>query len=106
MRDPNADISNLAQRIRDLEKSKGQRSSNFKSHRARVNEAHIEEVPAETNLIGAHPSIKPLHPPADNVKSKGQTPGQKGARPCRHCGSKNHWDYDCPHSDYQKKKKE
>ena len=60
----------------------------------------------ETNLIGAHSSIKPSHPPADNVVSKGQTPGQKGARPCRHCGSKNHWDYDCPHSEYHKKKKE
>jgi len=28
--------------------------------------------------------------------SKGKTLGQKGARPCRHCGSLNHWDFDHP----------
>ena len=89
--------------IKDLEKERHR--SNNHSHQAKVNKVESEEVPAETNLIGAHPSIKPSHPPADNVVSKGQTPSQRGARPCRHCGSKNHWDYDCPHGDYQRKKK-
>ena len=39
------------------------------------------------------------------MSQKGQTPEQKGGRPCRHCNSKKHWDYDCPHSEYQKKLK-
>jgi hypothetical protein len=100
--DPSADISSLSRRIRELERSRGSRN---RSHQAIANEVETEELLAEANAIGAHPSIKPAHPPADNIVSKGQTPGQKGARPCRHCGSKNHWDYDCPHSDYQKKKR-
>ena len=41
-------------------------------------------------------------PPADHVVSKGKTPEQAGGRPCRHCNSKKHWDFDCPHSDYKK----
>ena len=28
--------------------------------------------------------------------SKGKTPGQKGAHPCQHCGSLNHWDFNHP----------
>jgi len=45
--------------------------------------------------IGFHPSIKPKYPRDDSVVSKGKTPEQKGARPCRHCGSPKHWDFDC-----------
>ncbi|KAF8981323.1 hypothetical protein BDQ17DRAFT_1438474 [Cyathus striatus] len=26
------------------------------------------------------------------------TPESKNARPCRHCGSRKHWDYDCKHA--------
>jgi hypothetical protein len=103
MKDPSADLASLSQRIRDLERGK-HRSSNH-SHQARANEVESQEIPAETNVIGSQPIGKPSHSPADHVVSKGQTPGQKGARPCRHCSSKNHWDYDCPHSDYQKKVK-
>ena len=57
-------------------------------------------------LIGEHPSIIPQHPKANWIVSKGKTPDQKGARLCKYCGSGNHWDFDCPHSEYQKKKKE
>ena len=63
-------------------------------------------------MIGQKPSTnpnnnfnKPKPPPANHVVSKGKTPIEAGGRPCRHCNSGKHWDYDCPHSDYQKKKK-
>ena len=49
--------------------------------------------------MGAHPSLeKPRWPRDDTVISKGNTPELLGARPCRHCGSPKHWDYDCPHA--------
>ena len=38
------------------------------------------------------------YPKNDKIVSKGKTPEQKGARPCRHCGSSNHWDFDHPFS--------
>ena len=36
------------------------------------------------------------YPKNNRIVSKGKTPGQKGARPCRHCGSDKHWDFDHP----------
>ena len=51
------------------------------------------------NLVGYHPSLeKPHWPRDDSVVSKGKTPEDAGARPCRHCSSPKHWDYDCPHA--------
>ena len=86
----------------------------FSKHRARTHEVETEQIiEAEVNAIGQKPNgfsnnpitTKPLHPPADHVVFKKFTPEQKGGRPCRHCRSKKHWDFDCPHSDYQKKLK-
>ena len=102
------DNSNLMRRVRDLEKSINRSSK----HRARTHEVEVQEAEAETNQIGqksntpntnSNNTSKPKHPPANNVVSKGKTPEQARGRPCRHCGSKNHWDYDCPFSEYQKK---
>jgi len=113
------DNGNILRRIKDLEKSLNRGSH----HKARTNEVETVEVEAETNLIGQKPNnfsksnfatpnkpnfsnaTKPKYPPADNVISKGRTPAEAGGRPCRHCNSSKHWDYDCPHSDFQKKKK-
>ena len=50
--------------------------------------------------FGSADKSKPT--PADHVVSKGKTPIEAGGRPCRHCNSGKHWDYDCPHSDYHK----
>ena len=56
-------------------------------------------VPATTQLVGAHSSLeKPRWPRDDTVVSKGNSPEQVGARPCRHCGSPKHWDYECSHA--------
>ncbi|KDR65015.1 hypothetical protein GALMADRAFT_82397 [Galerina marginata CBS 339.88] len=38
-----------------------------------------------------------------NVSNKEFTPEEKGARPCRHCGSEKHWDDECKYS-YKAKK--
>ncbi|KEP45274.1 hypothetical protein V565_294030, partial [Rhizoctonia solani 123E] len=40
----------------------------------------------------------PPYPKDDNTVSKGKTPKDKKARPCRHCGSLMHWDRDCKHA--------
>ncbi|TDL15377.1 hypothetical protein BD410DRAFT_732786, partial [Rickenella mellea] len=51
---------------------------------------------ATARLVGWSPaSSKPPFPKDDSVVSKGKTPEQANARPCRHCGSGKHWDNDC-----------
>jgi hypothetical protein len=119
IKNPEANLDRIYDRLRDLERGKVRK----RVHQAIAEEPSAseneEEAPAEAhfikenpvpkpdnrkNLIGAHPSIVPKHKPADHVISKGKTPKQRGVRPCRHCGSGNHYDYDCPHSEYQKKK--
>ena len=45
--------------------------------------------------IGAHANFSSYQYLKNNkVVSKGKTPEQKGAQPCRHCGSGNHCDFD------------
>jgi hypothetical protein len=51
--------------------------------------------PSRANAIGQHPDIKPKYPRDDSVRSAKKTPQDVGARPCRHCGSPLHWDYEC-----------
>ncbi|KAJ7148468.1 hypothetical protein C8R43DRAFT_1129106 [Mycena crocata] len=51
---------------------------------------------ARANLVGWTPSQEPPKFPKDDRNvSKRATPQSKGARPCRHCGSGNHWDNEC-----------
>ena len=54
---------------------------------------------ANTNLVGwTQAASKPSFPKDDlNVSPRG-TPEEKGARPCRHCGSGKHWDRDCKYT--------
>lgn len=40
----------------------------------------------------------PNYPKDDRNVSKKATPASKGARPCWHCGSGNHWDNECKFS--------
>ncbi|KIJ41646.1 hypothetical protein M422DRAFT_80159, partial [Sphaerobolus stellatus SS14] len=50
-------------------------------------------------LIGSSPLLPPPTYSKDDPNiSKGKTPEDKGARPCRHCGSSKHWDNDCCHA--------
>ncbi|KAK0221308.1 hypothetical protein IW262DRAFT_1271414, partial [Armillaria fumosa] len=57
------------------------------------------ERTAWTNLVGASPNLPPPRFPKNdsNVSKWKFTPRQKGARPCRHCGSDQHWDPECEH---------
>ena len=54
---------------------------------------------AKTNLVGwSAATANPPFPKDDaNVSPKG-TPVSKGGRPCRHCGSDNHWDPECKYA--------
>ena len=56
-----------------------------------------KKKPFRRRPVGAHVQFSDYRfPKNDKIVSKGKTPGQKGARPCRHCGSLNHWDFDHP----------
>ncbi|KII96103.1 hypothetical protein PLICRDRAFT_97177, partial [Plicaturopsis crispa FD-325 SS-3] len=54
---------------------------------------------ARVNLVGASTNLPPpAYPKDDKNISPNGTPEAKGARPCRHCGSGKHWDYQCKYS--------
>jgi len=54
---------------------------------------------AWSNLVGWTGKMEPLKFPKDDLNmSKKATPKQKGAQPCQHCGSDQHWDLECKHS--------
>lgn len=54
---------------------------------------------ARTNLVGwSKNSTTPEFPKDDSNISPRGTPEDKGARPCRHCGSGKHWDPECKYS--------
>ncbi|KAJ3751600.1 hypothetical protein EV360DRAFT_89578 [Lentinula raphanica] len=53
------------------------------------------------NLVGSSPNLPPPQFPRDDTivsKLKRGTPEENNARPCRHCGSPKHWDFECKHS--------
>jgi transposase InsO family protein len=55
--------------------------------------------PSRSYLVGSSQGTsKPSFPKDDSNVSKKATPESKGARPCRHCGSGKHWDYECKHA--------
>ena len=54
---------------------------------------------ANVNLVRWSKNIgTPPFPKDDSNISPRKTPDSVGARPCRHCGSGNHWDNECRHS--------
>ena len=54
---------------------------------------------AHVNLVGwSKATANPQYPRDDSNVSPRGTPEEKGARPCRHCGSGKHWDKDCKHA--------
>ena len=54
---------------------------------------------AHVNLVGWSKSTSnPQFPKDDSNVSPRGTPEEKGARSCRHCGSKKHWDRDCKYA--------
>lgn len=54
---------------------------------------------ARSNLVGWSKSLPPPKFPKDDANvSRKATPESKGARPCCHCGSGQHWDYKCKYA--------
>ncbi|KIO22428.1 hypothetical protein M407DRAFT_62991, partial [Tulasnella calospora MUT 4182] len=54
---------------------------------------------AHAHLIGFHKDLGKLpFPRDDHTLAKGKSPEDKGARPCRHCGSPKHWDNECKYA--------
>ncbi|KAJ3751601.1 hypothetical protein EV360DRAFT_89572 [Lentinula raphanica] len=54
---------------------------------------------ARVNLVGSSPNLPPPQFPKDDSNvSKKASPEDKGLRPCRHCGSGKHWDYECKYA--------
>jgi len=67
-------------------------NKNFQTQRFHPRKAHV-------NMVGWTPSLEPpKFPKDDNNISPRKTPESVNARPCRHCGSGKHWDYECKHS--------
>ena len=64
----------------------------FQTQRFHPRKAHV-------NMVGWTPSLEPPKFPKDDKNiSPRKTPESVNARPCRHCGSGKHWDYECKHS--------
>ncbi|KAG9035796.1 hypothetical protein FS837_001816 [Tulasnella sp. UAMH 9824] len=101
----------LERRIRAIEQgnSRGQR---YSSRVNKVEAGRPKQAPprgksqstsprkdAHAHLIGFHRDLgKPPFPRDDKTIAKGKTPEDKGARPCRHCGSPKHWDNECKYA--------
>ena len=106
MRNPESQTYELEKRIKALESRSNNRSSRY----AQTNEAEAEanfvkKKSFRKKQIGAHAKFSSYqYPKNDAVVSKGKTPEQRGARPCRHCGSSKHWDFDHPFQGNDKRK--
>ena len=53
---------------------------------------------SEAKVHAITPQKKYPFPRDDSTKSEPRSPGSMGKRPCRHCGSPNHWDNNCKHA--------
>ena len=79
------------------------------SYNRQGNQNHAKDSPhrsphnpfrnAHINLVGwSQTTSNPQFPKDDSNVSPCGTPEEKGARPCRHCGSVKHWDKDCKYA--------
>lgn len=101
----NYNLRGFESRLKALEEGRKVPTRRFPLRAVNANKVSTTEQPQEftwevsANLVGYSKELpKPLFPRDDTVRSKGKTPEDKGARPCRHCGSPKHWDNDCKHS--------
>jgi hypothetical protein len=97
--DPRVTQHDFEKRLKALEHAKS--SKYVRTHQADTNfvkPANKRSTPKRTTkLIGSHPKFTEYkYPKDDSIRSKGKTPAEKGARPCKYCGSGNHWDNDHP----------
>ena len=67
-------------------------NKNFQTQQFHPQKAHI-------NMVGWTPSLEPPRFPRDDKNvSPRKTPESVNTRPCWHCRSRKHWDYECQHS--------
>lgn len=115
-RGDNAELKELRSEFRQLKRDLefSRRGSRWSSGRGREDAVQARAHKAETSprkdkrdppgtvvqaMIGFSKDLPPPpFPRDDKTKSKGKSPGEKGARPCRHCGSPEHWDNECKHA--------
>ena len=95
---PETQSQDLEKCIKALEsRSSNCYSKNANAHEAEAETNFIKKRNFKKKPIGAHTKFSSYqYPKNDTVVSKGKTPGQKGAWPCQHCRSLNHWDFDHP----------
>lgn len=104
--DSSANIRSLENRLRALEVGRKIPTHRYPLRTTNVHNAASGSIPlpnftweASTHLVGYSKDLpKPAFPRDDSVRSKGKSPEDKGARPCRYCGSPKHWDNDCKHA--------
>ena len=96
MRNPDTQIHELERCIKAVEAQSSQKpSGDVTTFKAKANS--VTKKPFKKKLVGAHAHFSDYwFPKHDKVISKGRTPGQKGAQPCQHCRSLNHWDFNHP----------
>ena len=98
MRNPDTQTQDLERRLKALESRPTNRSTKTaQTYETEVESNFVKKRPIKKTFVGAHAKFSDYqYPKNDKVVSKGQTPKDKGARACRHCGSLNHWDFDHP----------
>ena len=98
MRNPETQAQELEKRIKALESRSTNRTSKFtRTFEMEAETNFIRKKTPKKKFIGAHAKFSDYQfPRNDKVVSKGKTPKEKGAWPCRHCGSSLHWDFDHP----------
>jgi hypothetical protein len=106
VRNPETQTQDLEKRIKALETRSHQRSSRYvQTNEAEADVNFVKKKFFKKKPVGAHAKFSSYqYPKNDKIVSKGKTPEQKGARPCRHCGSSNHWDFDHPFNGNENRK--
>ena len=103
---PETQTQDLEKQLKALESRSHQQSSQFvQTNEAKAKADFVKKKFFKKKLIGAHANFSSYQYPKNNkIISKGKTPEQKGAQPCRHCRSSNHWDFDHPFSGVENQK--
>ncbi len=96
VRNPETQMQDLEKRIKALETRSHPCSARYaQTNKAKAKANFIKKKFFKKKSVRAHAQFSNYQYPKNNkIVLKGKTPEQKGARPCRHCGSSNHWDFD------------
>jgi hypothetical protein len=103
VKDPIHDQRDLEKRIRALESRGSHRTT--RTHVAETNFTKFTKKPKKFVRNKPPPFKRYPFPKNDSIVTKdGKTPGQRGKKPCRWCGSLNHWDNEHPVTREEKEK--